>query len=855
MKKATWLPPNRPLGVQQGHPEGGTGLQGAAKPSPQAVAQTRVLSESFGNLSIRNSGRAASRSGQSITASPPSVEQMMKQLAGSAVSGDWIDVKKQIEKLDVTDRANFLRFVESLLATTSCGGASPHPISALLKLKPTDRDAFRMDIEAICSLQKGRLPFSALSPLAHCHGAKRYDAALSGLQLSWDEDELNLLLWALGSQESSARIYLAASLKVLFPRAPESSVGIGKVANILVWEEDPGCIARRIRADFPFFIGHPKLCSLVGLLCRLDDQHCELLRRSCPSMSNDLPRMAGVFDALWNSDNSRVILIDTLQFLPPNQLSRAFLLDLDRAYHKFVEVLGEPMEPRLAADVTTSLCRLSFTSITAEQRGELLQILAAAARRGVNVTDVAAHAAALQSAISKPDLLPVLLRWLIKLTAGQRSALPRASDVGKVALDPGIPSWVQLVRGNAPPGKDVRVNWRHGCLDAMLPGPTISPPWDSMPLALLLPFKSEIRARIEAEHPGAMRALSDKAFNPAEVVHCKVSYLRLLEAPHAPKFLSQNPDFSYKDSLSVLRIGRTSANIAIAERAAIDRIESLFLAYETHVLRDRVLRPAREKAKALGVPLLLVGNLTYGGTALTSLPLREYKERYGVDMIFTKQGSTEAASGKEPHILNPNLFSQEELAYIFKRRPLMVVADGSMGDHLPQAFRGYRNLVARINTAQGLNPYALWARRGLDDTPFESMRKHEPLDGYIEKLAQENPQENAIFDLHYATLSGNPMKTQFFNESPPDFSWDKVTGPGVICVDTTLAHEDIERRAQSGDLRARRVLSVAAGRRHVKAAFDDNARAQKVDIYRGESGLKLKPRVHRPARDAFIALS
>ena len=376
-----------------------------------------------------------------------------------------------------------------------------------------------------------------------------------------------------------------------------------------------------------------------------------------------------------------------------------------------------------------------------------------------------------------------------------------------------------------------------------------------MPLALLLPFKSEIRARIEAEHPGAMRALSDKAFNPAEVVHCKVSYLRLLEAPHAPKFLSQNPDFSYMDSLSVLRIGRTSANIAIAERAAIDRIESLFLAYETHVLRDRVLRPAREKAKALGVPLLLVGNLTYGGTALTSLPLREYKERYGVDMIFTKQGSSDAIDGKDPHILNPNLFSQEELTYIFKRRPLMVVADGSARDHFPAAFRGYRNLVARINTAQGLNPYALWARRGLDGTPFQSMRKHEALDRYIEKLAQDTPHEKAIFDLHYATSSGNRSKTHSFNESPPYFSWDNVTGPGLICVDTTLAHEDIEREAQSGDLRARRVLSVAAGRRHVKAAFDDDARAQKVDIYRGESGLKLKPRVHRSARDAFIALS
>jgi hypothetical protein len=792
--------------------------------------------------------------GQSITASPPSVEQMMKQLAGSAISGEWIGVKKQIEKLDVDDRANFLRFVESLLATTSCTSASPRPISALLGLKPIDRNAFKRDIEAICSLQSGRLPFSALSPLAHSHGAKRYDAALSGLQLSWDEDELNLLLLALGSQESSARSYLAASLKVLFPRAPESSVGIGEVANILVWEEDPGCIARRIRADFPFFIGHPKLCLLVGLLCRLDDQHCELLRRSCPSMSNDLPRMVGVFDALADS-GYRSTLIDSLQFFPPAQLSRAFLIDLDRAHHKFVEVLGKPMNPELAADVTTSLCRLSFTSITAEQRGDLLHILAAAARRGVNVTDVAAHAAAFHSAISKPDLLPVIVRWLIELPQDQRNALPRASDITKVVLAPNAPRWIQLVRGNAPPGKDVRVNWRRGCLDAMLPGPTISPPWDSMPLTLLLPFKSEIRARIEAEHPGAMRALSDKAFNPAEVVHCKVSYLRLLEAPHAPKFLSQNPEFSYKDSLSVLRSGQTSATTAIAERAAIDRVESLFLAYETHVLRDRVLRPAREKAKALGVPLLLVGNLTYGGTALTSLPLREYKERYGVDMIFTKQGSTEAALGKEPHILNPNLFSQDELAYIFKRRPLVVVADGSESDHLPKSFRGYRNLVARINTAQGLNPYALWARRGLDDTPFESMRKHEPLDRYITKLAQESPRANAIFDLHYVTLSGNPLKTRFFNENPPDFSWDNVTGPGVICVNTTLAHEDIEREAQSGDLRARRVLSVAAGRRHVKAAFDDDDRAQKVDIYRGESGLKLKPRVHRSARDAFIALS
>jgi len=467
------------------------------------------------------------------------------------------------------------------------------------------------------------------------------------------------------------------------------------------------------------------------------------------------------------------------------------------------------------------------------------------------------EAAQALSALASDDTpLPVLhagAAWIASLPDDQRARLPGALDSG-----PDTDAAATLVGLGAralhiptkTPSSDPGGRRRDAAIDAMVS--KMEPPWDTMPLSLLLPFRARVQRHLASAHPDK---LDRKAFHPDDEVARWVNYFQLLEEPHLKKFLEACPDFNYQAMAKV--IGTTRARVDFIEAAKkIDIAEAALLAFETRMVQKKFVGPALAKAKELGRPLVVVPNLTYGGTAATALGLRQLAAQ-GVKILPTKQGSTPAH--ENPQVL-ANLFSSEELQYILEERPLVLVLDGSENNRFPDAFRGYRNMAALLNSVQGVDAYADWAKGGLDEEPFRPhLRSHAHMQKNATAIAAALAPPDKGFGLHFASTGATPLETGF-GERPGPFSWENVTGPGFVCVQTAMSREDIQAEADRGDQEAAHALRLfdeakQPGQVHRLAAFDDLKAAQTPQLYTGERGnAKLNPPVHRPARDHYKTL-
>jgi hypothetical protein len=248
-------------------------------------------------------------------------------------------------------------------------------------------------------------------------------------------------------------------------------------------------------------------------------------------------------------------------------------------------------------------------------------------------------------------------------------------------------------------------------------------------------------------------------------------------------------------------------------------------------------------AASRNLELMIVPNLTYGGTAVT--PLKLHKQS-GLRFAPTKQGSSDLHN--KPGGLAPNLFTREQLRGLVNGRYLVVVADGSKSGHYPDAFRGYQNLVKLINRELG---HQTQPGAGLDTSRFEPGPQHQDLIRCIREVIDTDHPTHQGLEVHYAALAGHDIRTSF-GESP-SFDWARVAGPGIICVQTTIPHEKI---AAGDDPVSRRVKEIVGEKEHIQAAIDDHDTDQNPVLYLSPngSGLNAVPPVHKAARPFYKEL-
>ncbi|MCM5680431.1 hypothetical protein M8A51_12925 [Schlegelella sp. S2-27] len=465
-----------------------------------------------------------------------------------------------------------------------------------------------------------------------------------------------------------------------------------------------------------------------------------------------------------------------------------------------------------------------------------------------------------------PRMSQELMHWLLQLKpedlnrvlAGMDQKAPRADSIPP-DVDMAISqSAARIAIPDLAGGVEDRVeNWRR-LLDGMLAAKEVQEPWNAMPLRFLLHFREYVSQKLAQAHPFVSR----KALDLSRPEHQLVDYYSSVQEAHCSKFLSleKNTRFNFEDARKIQ--GNQGVRQHVLEAAArLDAFESMCLAYEAKKFQERIYLPAIQKTTELSekldkkVPLILVGNSTSGGTALTPLGLDKLRAA-GTEVFIIKQPSTDT----ELHSLDPEGLDRDFLQALYQEHaapPVVIITDLSAHDRYPQAFRRWRNLAAAMNNAWQRDNYEAWRKNGLDDTPFEpDPLRHAGVLAQLQDLASRGSRPDKGLELHFASVNQEALSTRW-GERPAPFSWDRVHGPAFICCQTAFSHEDLVKEAAHGDALAARIVELAddLGVEHEKGFVDDKNDYQDPEGYPGKSGrLKFNPLVHPPSRGYFKAM-
>jgi hypothetical protein len=498
---------------------------------------------------------------------------------------------------------------------------------------------------------------------------------------------------------------------------------------------------------------------------------------------------------------------------------------------------------------------LSFPSMNFYKTANFLTQFTDLQKKGKDIIKIAKHVAVFCVDEAKLNYIPALIDWVKNAIDNQNiENLPCIQTQPKIIKDikSGILAFdVYEKKIDFFTQRNQLIKIFENLIQEFLNLGRISPPWDSMPLSIMAPFKNEILK--------GMGNTFDQSVlnNPNPDVHRIRSYFQLLNDRHLEKFLLLNPNFSYKNIQDFL----VNHPLIKISKHNPKGPEAAFLAYETHCLKKEFIDPAMRRAKELNVPLVVVANLTYGGTALASFPDDTLKEmeRMGVKFIYTKQPSSSYPSDN-PNYFEPGIFTSNDIRYIFDKKPLMLVIDASASSNrFPMAFKGFQHVATEVNLVREVKPYARWAQKGLDGNPLYPNELNDSDRHVMRKEAQRYQNHwgiNEIYDFHYANLSSHRyLEPDFFNEVPQAFSWKNVRTPGMICVQTAMNHDDIVQRADAGDAMAQETLEITKGHKHMPAAFNDDSHAQHIDLFNENNVLKLRSRLDLAAQRKYRLLS
>jgi len=141
------------------------------------------------------------------------------------------------------------------------------------------------------------------------------------------------------------------------------------------------------------------------------------------------------------------------------------------------------------------------------------------------------------------------------------------------------------------------------------------------------------------------------------------------------------------------------------------KAESEYLAYEALKTKEFLAR-VKMRADQLGLPLMVIENLTYGG--IIGSVIEEDLIKMGIKVVKARQSSE--MMHVTPTAIQEDLLSDEDLQFILERHPIVVVLDGTTSlsgtimtkgirrnrlPHWPDEYQGYQNIFAAINERLG----------------------------------------------------------------------------------------------------------------------------------------------------------
>ncbi|MDD5356407.1 MAG: hypothetical protein PHY56_07725, partial [Candidatus Omnitrophica bacterium] len=375
-------------------------------------------------------------------------------------------------------------------------------------------------------------------------------------------------------------------------------------------------------------------------------------------------------------------------------------------------------------------------------------------------------------------------------------------------------------------------------------------------VSMALSSKQPLDKLIQSWEEETKRIHDQGIFNSDNPLHIELGYIMLQRLIRKKAEIKRT--VTYQDYLKLVehykkdKLGLVvdSGNIATKERT-----ELVYLAYEAMVLKE-FIEGVMRRAKELGLPVVVVENLSYGRVALSSI--RSDLEIQGVRIVSTKIGSTECHHN--PFYIRGDLFEEKDIKYILEKRPIVIVVDGSSSvanptrslPHYPDAYQGYRNYFIAVSEALGVKDCA--SNFGVNQEFLAGIRREGNFQSLVRKMQaihrplQDMPSAYGIDFWYKGTRIlhiREHKRSAGAERAPPSVDAKDIAQPTVIIAQTCLEDEAIPSW----------VKKEASQQGHDTGYYDDKDNFLRYHLYFNNSG----PHYHRVfgifARKAYEWLS
>ncbi len=319
----------------------------------------------------------------------------------------------------------------------------------------------------------------------------------------------------------------------------------------------------------------------------------------------------------------------------------------------------------------------------------------------------------------------------------------------------------------------------------------------------LLPNLLASSERIESLF-NKIKLIQSEHFNIDDPVMIDLNY-HLLREQTKYSFIKRK--ISYEEFLKVINQVKTSGIKEPDENVSEElQLKIRGIAVEADLLKEQILK-IQQKATSLGREVIVIENLSNGLVYLASITEERNGSKYivgtNIRVISAKVGSTEC--DKDKYYIPLNLFTPEEIEYILKKQPDMIVVDASASvsdgrtPHIPYAFKGVRNYAMAMNKAlvgeiklENLFENESFEEVILKNSRFISLTKYFTKTGLINAQALAY---NFLFwypgekDLYLDLNKQKDVVAPKIGEK-----LEEIRGPSIFFVQSALAPETLQKK-------------------------------------------------------------
>ncbi|MGD9014793.1 MAG: HEAT repeat domain-containing protein, partial [Candidatus Omnitrophota bacterium] len=368
-------------------------------------------------------------------------------------------------------------------------------------------------------------------------------------------------------------------------------------------------------------------------------------------------------------------------------------------------------------------------------------------------------------------------------------------------------------------------------------------------------YKAQRELRLPRRLRKVIRGFLKGRFNQENPLHMYLGFRLLKLQAILEGGLIELEDLSYDDYVKLIEQPSVLEDTLTDKQSA----EMLYLAWEARRIREFI---DKLRQRYPNRPIMVVGNLTYGGIAIS--PIKEELESEGIRVVFTKAGSYE--NHHNSRILYPFMFTCEELRFILREQPTVVVIDGSNSvtdvyrtcPHYPDAYQSYRNYFLALEAI--INSDADISKFGVSKEFLENLRRSKEFKRLEEKVSTllHAPPQALGYSLSFwypgwkhlkVRLDKQPLdvpieKDLCNRQDPNNPRFEILTSPSIIFVESGIENELIPQE----------VKSLANNREHDACYYDDDIERSiftEPFIYVDQRGPHLMSRGSRLARERY----